>query len=146
MATGRSSMRFHDWSGFAVLGAAGASLFTFGFGSGTGALGWLVVAAVLGVATRWSSVTWPGPMPHLLRWTLLLPRGNQSPEHLKRILEPRPGERILEIGPGIGIHAIPVASWVAPDGTLDVVDLQQAMLNDVMRRAQSRRIANIAPK
>src|SRR5713226_9456782 len=85
-------------------------------------------------------------MPHLLRWTLLVPRGNQSSEYLKRILEPRSGERILEIGPGIGIHALPVASFLAPGGTLDVLDVQQAMLDDVMRRAGAAAITNITAK
>jgi hypothetical protein len=51
-------------------------------------------------------------MPHLLRWTPLVPRGNQSPDHLARILEPRrrapAGDRA-----GIGIHAIPVAAALA---------------------------------
>ena len=85
-------------------------------------------------------------MPHLLRWTLTVPRGNQSPDHLRRILEPRNGESILEVGPGIGIHAIPVASSLARDGTLDVFDVQQAMLDDVMARARAQGITNIRAK
>ncbi len=52
-------------------------------------------------------------MPHLLRWTLLVPRGNHSPRHLRDILEPRSGERMLEVGPGTGIHAVAVAGFVA---------------------------------
>ena len=75
-----------------------------------------------------------------------MPRGNQSPEHLKRILEPRNGERILEIGPGIGIHALPVAGALVPGGTLDILDVQQAMLDDVMRRARAAAITNIEAK
>jgi ubiquinone/menaquinone biosynthesis C-methylase UbiE len=105
-----------------------------------------VVAGAAAVLTRYWSRAHPAPMPHLLRWTLLVPRGNQSSEHLKRILEPRSGERILEIGPGIGIHALPVASSLAPDGTLDVLDVQQAMLDDLMRRARTAAITNITAK
>jgi ubiquinone/menaquinone biosynthesis C-methylase UbiE len=82
-------------------------------------------------------------MPHRLRWTLLVPRGNHSPEHLKRLLEPRSGERILDVGPGIGIHAVPVAESLAPDGFLDVIDVQQEMLDEVMKRAGERGITNI---
>jgi ubiquinone/menaquinone biosynthesis C-methylase UbiE len=82
-------------------------------------------------------------MPHLLRWTLLVPRGNQTPAHLQRILEARPGERILEIGPGIGIHALPVARTLVPGGALDVFDVQQDMLDDLMRRAHAAGITNI---
>ena len=102
-------MRVHDWTGFAALGAAIVGAIALASGALRPALGWFAVAAAAGVVTRYWSRTRPGPMPHLLRWTLLVPRGNQSAEHLKRILEPRSGERMLEIGPGIGIHALYLA-------------------------------------
>jgi len=136
-------MRLHDWTGFAALGAGVVSLVELGRGDSAGALGWLVVVAACAIVTRYWSVTHPAPMPHLLRWTLLVPRGNHSPEHLRQILEPRIGERVLEIGPGIGIHALPVASSLAPHGTLDVLDVQQKMLDDVMRQAGEAGITNI---
>ena len=139
-------MRGHDWTGFAALGAAVAGLVALARGVPTRALGWFVVAAGAGVVTRYWSRTRPAPMPHLLRWTLRVPRGNQSPEHLKRILEPRTGERVLEIGPGIGIHALPMARALAPDGTVDVLDVQQAMLDDLMRRARAAAITNIVAR
>lgn len=143
---GRRMVRFHDWSGFATLGAGVVSLVELGRSHSTGALGWFLVAAGCGILTRYWSVTHPAPMPHLLRWTLLVPRGNHSPKHLAQILQPRSGERILEIGPGIGIHALPVALSLAPNGTLDVFDVQQAMLDDVMRRASAAGITNITAK
>ena len=40
------------------------------------ALAGVAAAAVTGAVTRYWSVTHPGPMPHLLRWSLLVPRGN----------------------------------------------------------------------
>jgi ubiquinone/menaquinone biosynthesis C-methylase UbiE len=82
-------------------------------------------------------------MPYLFRWVLRLPRGPQSPRNLKRILQPRSGERILEIGPGIGTHALPIASSLLPNGALDVLDVQQEMLDNVNRRAARRGITNI---
>jgi ubiquinone/menaquinone biosynthesis C-methylase UbiE len=84
-------------------------------------------------------------MPHLLRWTLAVPRGNLSPSHLARILEPRPGECILEIGPGTGIYSLPVATALAPGGTLDVLDVQLAMLAEVTSRARAAGVTNVAP-
>jgi SAM-dependent methyltransferase len=105
-----------------------------------------VLAAALAVLTRYWSLKYPGPMPHLLRWTLLVPRGNHSPDHLRRILEPRPGERILEIGPGVGVHSVSTAAALAPGGGLDVLDAQQKMLDDVMRRAHKAGVANITAK
>jgi len=136
-------MRPHDWSGFAALAAVVFALVELIRGERAPALAGVVVAAVTGAFTRYWSVTYPSPMPHLLRWSLLVPRGNQSPEHLKGILGPRAGERMLEVGPGIGIHALPVARALAPGGTLDVVDVQQPMLDDVVHRARAEGIHNI---
>lgn len=136
-------MRRHDWTGFAALGAAIAFVAALACGSSRWALAAFIVAAVAGMLTRYWSLKYPAPMPHLLRWTLLVPRRNHSPERLRQILAPRPGERILEIGPGIGVHAVPIASSLAPDGALEVFDVQQAMLDDVMRRAQHAGVANI---
>jgi SAM-dependent methyltransferase len=137
-------MRLHDWTGFAALEAAIASLVTLARGRLARAAAWLAVAAVAGVATRWWSVTHPGPMPHVLRWTLFFPRGGHAPERLRAILEPHAGERVLEIGPGVGIHSVPVAAALAPGGRLDVVDVQQSMLDDVVRRARAAGVTNIA--
>ena len=83
-------------------------------------------------------------MPHTFRWLLHIPRPGLSARRLARILELRPGERMLEIGPGIGVHALPVAAPLGP-GVLEVLDIQQAMLYDLMRRAQRRGIQNIVP-
>ena len=87
-------MRRHDWSGFAALGAAVMILVELALGNWAWALGWFVTLLVTAGLTRYWSITYPGPMPHLLRWTLLVPRGNHSPAHLQRILEPRRGERV----------------------------------------------------
>ncbi|HMA47159.1 MAG TPA: AMP-binding protein, partial [Frankiaceae bacterium] len=50
------------------------------------------------VAGRHWSRRSPVPMPYLMRWVLLVPRGPQSPARVQRLLQPRSGERILEIG------------------------------------------------
>lgn len=106
-------------------------------------VGLAVTADVLG--RLWSRGS-PVPMPYYMRWVLHLPRGPQSAHGLARALEPRSGERVLEIGPGVGIHALPTASALLPGGTLDVLDLQQDMLNDLMRRATGRGLTNIVPR
>jgi ubiquinone/menaquinone biosynthesis C-methylase UbiE len=49
----------------------------------------------------------------------------------------------MEVGPGTGYYALHVAEWLEPRGTLGVLDLQQEMLDHVMRRAQERGIKNI---
>ncbi|HJQ85724.1 MAG TPA: methyltransferase domain-containing protein [Candidatus Binatia bacterium] len=139
-------MRRHDWSGFAALGASIVALVTLARGNPAVALAWFGAAVVAGVLTRYWSIRHPAPMPHVLRWTLAVPRGNHGPAHVRRLLEPRPGERLLEIGPGTGIHAVPVAAALAPGGTLDVLDAQQAMLADVLRRAAGAGVGNIAAR
>jgi ubiquinone/menaquinone biosynthesis C-methylase UbiE len=85
-------------------------------------------------------------MPYFMRWILLVPRGPHSPARVRRLLHPRSGERILEIGPGVGIHAIPIAAALQPDGVLSVLDVQQEMLDDLMRRATRRGLSNIVPR
>jgi SAM-dependent methyltransferase len=137
-------MRRHDWSGFAALAAMIACVIALARGTPAWAAVWLAVAAGLGALTRYWSLTHHAPMPHLLRWTLLVPRGNHSPDHLKRILAPATGERLLEIGPGVGLHAVPVAARLAPGGSLDVLDAQQKMLDDVQQRAARAGVTNIS--
>jgi ubiquinone/menaquinone biosynthesis C-methylase UbiE len=65
---------------------------------------------------------------------------------VQRLLRPRSGERILEIGPGVGIHAIPIAAALQPNGVLSVLDVQKEMLDDLMRRAARRGLGNIVPR
>lgn len=109
--------------------------------------GWALAGAVLAlgadVAGRRWSVRSPVPMPYFMRWILLVPRGPQSPAQLQKLLQPRRGERMLEIGPGVGVHALPVAASLQPEGVLDV---QQDMLDDLMRRAAGRGLTNIVPR
>jgi len=62
-----------------------------------------------------------------------------------RVLAPQPGEQILEVGPGPGYHSFAVAEQLTPGGTLHAFDIQQKMLDELMRRAARRGIANIAP-
>jgi ubiquinone/menaquinone biosynthesis C-methylase UbiE len=64
---------------------------------------------------------------------------------LRRILAPQPGERVLEVGPGTGYYTLDIAQQIAPDGVLDILDLQQEMLDHTMRKASECHITNIVP-
>ena len=93
-------------------------------------------AAVMGAfSCRALSRRSPRAMPYSLRWSLLLPRGLHSPSSLLHILMPSPGEHILEVGPGIGVHAIPVAHAVSPGGALCALELNCDMLAELTKRA-----------
>jgi SAM-dependent methyltransferase len=104
------------------------------------------LALGMDVAGRAWSRRSPVPMPYFMRWVLRLPRGPHAPARLLRSLEPRPGERILEIGPGVGIHAIPVAEALRPDGVLEALDMQQPMLDELARHAARHGVANIVTR
>jgi ubiquinone/menaquinone biosynthesis C-methylase UbiE len=100
-------------------------------------------AAVLGVALYWRRN--PSACPYNQRFWIEAPHPFITRARLREILEPVPGERVLEVGPGTGYYTLPVAEWLGPEGRLDVFDLQQEMLDHTMRRAAEAGIANMAP-
>jgi ubiquinone/menaquinone biosynthesis C-methylase UbiE len=85
----------------------------------------------------------PSACPYGLRFSLELPRPFVTRSRLGEILSPKPGERVLEVGPGTGYYSLHAARWLEPDGTLEVLDIQQEMLDHTMRRAQALGISNI---
>lgn len=100
-------------------------------------------AAVLGAALYWRRN--PSACPYNQRFWIEAPHPFITRARLREILEPIPGERVLEVGPGTGYYTLPVADWLGPDGRLDVFDLQPEMLDHTMRRAGERGLANITP-
>jgi ubiquinone/menaquinone biosynthesis C-methylase UbiE len=61
------------------------------------------------------------------------------------VLTPRPGEWLLEIGPGVGYYSLDLAEWVGPSGHLEIFDLQQEFLDHTMARATKRGLTNLTP-
>ncbi len=108
--------------------------------------GFLAFALGAHVVGRTVSRLSPFPMPYFMRGVLQVPRGPHSPRRLIGLLRPSAGERIIEVGPGVGVHALPVAAAIAPDGVLDVLDVQQEMLDDLKRRAARCGLTNIVPR
>jgi ubiquinone/menaquinone biosynthesis C-methylase UbiE len=95
--------------------------------------------AAAGVAAWW--FTDSAPYPYAQRALLDLPLPFLSNRRLDALLAARPGERILEIGPGTGLQSLHVARQLGSDGRLDIVDIQQPMLDHVLRRDTSGVIA-----
>jgi protein-L-isoaspartate O-methyltransferase len=100
-------------------------------------------AAVAGAALWWRKN--PSACPYGQRFWVEAPHPLITRARLREILDPEPGERILEVGPGTGYYTLDVAEWVKPDGAVDVLDLQQEMLGHTMRRAGERGLANVTP-
>jgi len=63
---------------------------------------------------------------------------------LRDVLAPAGGERVLEIGPGTGYYTLDLAEWIGPEGTVEIFDLQQEMLDHTMGRARERGVTNVS--
>ena len=100
-------------------------------------------AGVLGAALWWRRN--PSACPYNQRFWVEAPHPLITRPRLREALAPAPGQRLLEVGPGTGYYALEVAGWIAPDGRLDVFDLQQEMLDHTLRRARERGIENVVP-
>ena len=84
----------------------------------------------------------PSACPYSQRWMVELPKPGVGVDRVVSMLDPRPKERILEIGPGTGQFTFPVAERLER-GKLDVFDLQQEFLDLIANRAAERGIDNV---
>ena len=87
----------------------------------------------------------PSACPYNQRFWVQAPHPFITRARLREALDPQPGERVLEVGPGTGYYSLDVAEWVGPDGRLDVFDLQQEMLDHTTARAGERGLENLHP-
>lgn len=87
----------------------------------------------------------PSACPYGQRFWVQAPHPLITRPRLREALQPRPGDRILEIGPGTGYYTLDVAEWVGSGGTVALLDLQQEMLDHTMERAAERGILNLQP-
>jgi hypothetical protein len=85
------------------------------------------------------------PYPYAQHRLLDIPLPLLTRRRLDIMLEPRAGQRALEIGPGTGLQSLHVAPRLGVGGGLAIVDAQQQMLDHVMARAKDRSIGNISP-
>jgi ubiquinone/menaquinone biosynthesis C-methylase UbiE len=100
-----------------------------------------VAAAAAATAAWW--YTDSAPYPYAQRKILDLPLPFLTNRRLDALLGIRPGERVLEIGPGTGLQALHVAGLLGGEGRLDIIDIQEQMLDHVMSRAQAAGITSI---
>lgn len=100
-----------------------------------------VVSLAAGAGYWWRKH--PSPCPYGLRLWLVIPRPVITWRRLIKMLEPQPGERILEVGAGTGYYALRVAESVGPSGRLDALDIQPAMLDHLAAKAREKGIENV---
>lgn len=84
----------------------------------------------------------PSACPYALRFFVEGPHPGITRGRLSEILDPRPGERVLEVGPGTGYYTFALAARL-DGGQVDVFDIQQKMLDHVMREANRRGVTNV---
>ena len=87
----------------------------------------------------------PSACPYGQRFWVEAPHPGITRKRLLEALEPRPGERVLEIGPGTGYYTLDVAARARRRARSTIFDIQQEMLDHVMREAAERGVANIEP-
>jgi len=103
----------------------------------------LSALAIGGVALWWRKN--PSACPYSQRFWVEAPHPLITRSRLREILEPRPGERILEIGPGTGYYTLEMADWVGNNGAVEIFDIQDEMLDHTVRRARERGLWNVNP-
>ena len=103
--------------------------------------------ALTGLATLGAALWWrknPSACPYSQRLFIELPHPGITRGRLIEILQPRAGERVLEIGPGTGYYTFEMAARLE-GGQVDVFDIQQEMLDHVVREANKRGVTNVNP-
>jgi ubiquinone/menaquinone biosynthesis C-methylase UbiE len=111
---------------------------------------WIVVG-VLGAALlfflgwRWASRVWSLPCPTLFAWFLdsrFYERITGTEVTLRR-MGLRPGQRLLDVGPGPGRLLIPAAQRVLPGGEAVGIDIQPGMVERLKERARRAQVSNL---
>lgn len=102
----------------------------------------VLAGGVVGAALWWRRH--PSACPYSQRFWVESPHPFITRERLLAALNPRPGERILEVGPGTGYYTADVADAVGSTGKVDIFDLQPEMLAHTLRRTARRGLTNIS--
>ena len=103
--------------------------------------------ALAGLGTLAAALWWrknPSACPYSQRLFIELPHPGITRGRLIEALQPRPGERVLEIGPGTGYYTFEMAGCL-DGGQVDIFDIQQEMIDHVMREANRRGVTNVVP-
>ncbi len=100
-------------------------------------------AATLGAYWWWRKH--PSACPYGLRLAVQVPHPFLTRARLREALAPKPGERVLEIGPGTGYYTLDLARWVG-EGSVEILDIQQEMLDHTMRKVRAAGLLNVSAR
>ena len=105
----------------------------------------VATVVVVFVGWRWASRVWSLPCPSLAGWALesaFYVRLTGTEKTFERI-GLKPGQRVLEVGPGPGRLRMPAAERVLPGGEVVGIDIQPGMIERLKERAKAANITNL---
>ena len=102
---------------------------------------WLVVMKIISRVA--SSLGVSGPCPYELSWLVDNPARHKAVARLLDRAGIRPGERVLELGPGPGAFTVEAARRAGPQGRLIAVDIQPRMIAQVEARVRQAGLTNV---
>jgi ubiquinone/menaquinone biosynthesis C-methylase UbiE len=109
------------------------------------ALGVVGLFVAIALAWRWASRVWSLPCPSVTAWMVDNPIAERRTRTTLDRLGLRPGQSILEIGPGPGRLLIPAALRVLPGGEAVGIDIQPGMIERIKAKAEKAGVTNVTP-
>ncbi|TFG20346.1 MAG: methyltransferase domain-containing protein [Promethearchaeota archaeon] len=112
---------------------------------------WSIVAALVWifVIAKIARKIYPFPIPQIMV-NLIDNRFRrkyiQNPDEIAQRMGAKPGDIVIELGPGKGFYSIGVAKRIEPDGKLYAIDIEQKILDRLQIRLNQKNITNIIPK
>ena len=116
----------------------------------SGRMAWLTLLLLGGLAVFWlvvlrivAKLHGGEPCPFALAWLVDNPLRRWYMGSVLDRVGIRPGERVLELGPGPGAFSVEAARRADPGGTLVAVDIQPQMIAAVQRKAWQEGVTNV---
>ena len=111
---------------------------------------WVLVILAGGLAFFWlvvlriaAKLGGGRPCPYSLSWLLNNPLRRMYMRPLLDRVGIRPGERVLELGPGPGTFSLEAARRAGPDGKLVAVDIQPEMISALEEKVRQAGLSNV---